>query len=152
MKKFLGKYHYLLAPFGALVVCFPLLFSVLDNRIFDLFLRFIPSLTENDRVHIITVDDASLEYAGGFPFPRDAMADAIVLLKELGVKTIAFDLNYLDPSPARLHPDFLRRDFPLYVETPEEVMRDADAYFAEAIAFTDSAWLTLTFTESPLRS
>jgi adenylate cyclase len=145
MKTSWGKYHYLLAPLGALVLCFPLLFSVLDNKIFDLFLRLVPSLTEDDRVHIITVDDASIEYAGGFPFPRDAMADAIILLKELGVGTIVFDLNYLDPSPARLHPDFEHGDFPRYVESPDEVLRDADAYFAEAIAFTDSTWLTLTF-------
>ena len=145
MKTFWGKHHYLFAPLGALIVCFPLLFSVLDNKIFDLFLRLVPSLTEDDRVHIITVDDASIEYAGGFPFPRDAMADAIILLEELGVATIVFDLNYLDPSPVRLHPDFERGDFPRYVESPDEVLRDAAAYFAEAIAFTDSTWLTLTF-------
>jgi adenylate cyclase len=139
---------HLWAPLGALVLCFPLLFSSLDNKIFDLFLRIIPSLTENTRVQIITVDDASIEYAGGFPFPRDAMADAIVLLKELGVGTIAFDLNYLDPAPVRLNPDFVQGDFPLYVETPEQVIQDVDAYFAGTIAFTDSTWLTLTMADS----
>jgi adenylate cyclase len=151
MKRFFSKNLFLLAPLLALVLCFPLLFSSLDSKIFDLFLRIIPSLAETDRVYVITVDDASIEYAGGFPFPRDAMADAIVLLKEFGVDTIAFDLNYLDPGPLRLNPAFTRGAFPRYVEKPEQVLRDVDVYFAGAIAFTDSTWLTLTLNSgSPL--
>jgi adenylate cyclase len=78
-----------------------LFFTPLDHKFFDLFLRFLPSLTENEKVYVLTLDDSSMELAGGFPFRREVMADIVVLLKELGVQTIAFDLSYLDESAAR---------------------------------------------------
>src|SRR5215475_11464269 len=73
-----------------------LFFTSLDNKFFDLFLRLLPSLTENEKVYVLTLDDDSINYAGGFPFRREVMADVVILLKELGVQTIAFDLSYLD--------------------------------------------------------
>jgi adenylate cyclase len=82
-----------------------LFFTSLDNKFFDFFMRFLPSLTENEKVFILTLDDDSINYAGGFPFRREVMADVVILLKELGVQTIAFDLSYLDESPYRLDPE-----------------------------------------------
>jgi adenylate cyclase len=67
-------------------------------------MRILPSLTENEKVYVLTLDDDSMEYAGGFPFRREVMGDVVVLLKELGVNTIAFDLSYLDESAQRLDP------------------------------------------------
>ena len=81
-----------------------LFLTPLDRKFFDLFLRIIPSLTESEKVYVLTLDDDSINYAGGFPFRREVMADVVVLLKELGVETIAFDLSYLDESPQRLDP------------------------------------------------
>jgi adenylate cyclase len=182
---------FLLAPLGALAVSFFLFFSSLDNRVFDLFLRALPSLTEDDRVTVLTLDDDSITYAKGFPFPRDVMADIIVFLKEMGVQATVFDLNYLDPAPERLNRDYAAEVFSRYLDSgfgrinetaglvidgfaegsikPEErglisrefrdltgqvrrelessmdyLTRDVDAYFAGALGFTDSSWLTLT--------
>jgi adenylate cyclase len=81
-----------------------LFFTPLDNKFFDLFLRVLPSLREDNKVYVLTLDDDSINYAGGFPFRREVMGDVVVLLKELGVNTIAFDLSYLDETAQRLDP------------------------------------------------
>jgi len=133
-----------------------LFLTPLDNNIFDLFLRVLPSLSENPKVYVLTLDDDSINFAGGFPFRREVMADVIVLLKELGVETIAFDLSYLDESARRFDEDYALDVFDQHLPYDninfEEVVslipilgRDVDEYFAQAIAFTGRTWLTLTF-------
>ena len=92
-----------------------LLFTSLDNKFFDLFLRFLPSLTENEKVFVLALDDDSMERAGGFPFKREVMGDIVILLKELGVETIAFDLSYLDESAARYDADYASVVFDEYL-------------------------------------
>jgi len=175
---------------AAFAVASLLFFTSLDSKFFDLFLRLLPSLTENKQVFVLTLDDDSINYAGGFPFRREVMADVVILLKELGVQTIAFDLSYLDESPHRLDPDYaadmfgrtLDTNFALLDETAAEIIdaigpatkrnqrdlykqdmknlhrsvrgeletslsllsRDVDEYFAQALAFSDCSWLTLT--------
>jgi len=167
-----------------------LFLTSLDRKFFDLFLRILPSLTENEKVYVLTLDDDSISYAGGFPFRREVMADVVVLLKEMGVDAIAFDLSYLDESPQRLDPvytaelssrgldsfftrlneaadqaidginpsssrrdrEFFKKEIrTLYWGIRDEVeaslaymTRDVDEYFAQALAFSDCSWLTLT--------
>jgi adenylate cyclase len=81
-----------------------LFFTPLNIKFFDLFLRVLPSLTENEKVYVLTLDDDSISRAGGYPFRREVMADVVVLLKEFGVNTIAFDLSYLEETAQRLDP------------------------------------------------
>ena len=85
------KKPFIVVTLAAWLVSLMLFFTTLDKSIFDLFLRSLPSLTEQETVFVLTLDDDSISYAGGFPFRREVMADVVVLLKELGVKTIAFD-------------------------------------------------------------
>jgi adenylate cyclase len=175
---------------AACVVSSLLFFTSLDNKLFDLFLRFLPSLTENEKVYVLTLDDDSIAYAGGFPFRREVMADVVILLKELEVNSIAFDLSYLDESPYRLDPDYAMDAFGQHLDigfsdlnaaavsvidgitartTREDrqsykedirylhdmfreelesfvafLARDVDEYFAQALAFSDCSWVTLT--------
>jgi adenylate cyclase len=102
------------------LVCFaltlPLLFTMADNKIYDLFLRVLPSLTEHEKVYVLTLDDDSISYAGGFPFRREIMASVVVLLKELGAQSITFDLNYLDESPQRLDREYAGEVFSRYLD------------------------------------
>jgi len=190
MAKAKRKKPFIRITLAAFFVSLLLFFTPLDNKIFDLFLRFLPSLTENKNVYVLTLDDNSMELAGGFPFRREAMAEIVVLLKEFGVSQIAFDLSYLDESAARFDVDYasdalneylnsifdrldanavsvinrigpstsaLTRD--QYVqdtlslhgtvraeleESVPSLGRDVDEYFAQAIAFSDCTWLTLT--------
>jgi len=134
-----------------------LFFTPIDNQIFDLFLRIIPSLTENEKVFVLTLDDDSMAYAGGFPFRREVMADVLILLKELGVDTIAFDLSFLDESALRFNSDYAINKYYDFLDSgyinnlysvPNIIPYlawDIDEYLANAIAFSGNSWLTLTF-------
>jgi len=190
MAKTNRKKTFIRVTLTAFAVSSLLFLTSLDNKFFDLFLRFLPSLTESEKVFVLTLDDDSISYAGGFPFRREVMADVVILLKELGVQTIAFDLSYLDESPYRLDPVYAadvfgryldtnfamideastavidaigpstsRRDRELYKRDMENLYRsvrdeletslslltrDVDEYFAQALAFSDCSWLTLT--------
>ncbi|GBU27241.1 adenylate cyclase [Treponema sp. R8-4-B8] len=110
-----------------------LFLTSLDNKFFDLFLRFLPSLTENEKVFVLTLDDDSISYAGGFPFRREVMADVVILLKELGVQTIAFDLSYLDESPYRLDPDYAAEVFGSYLDKNFTLLDEASNSVIDAI-------------------
>jgi adenylate cyclase len=190
MSKAMKNKSFIKVTLAAYAVSSLLFFTSLDNKFLDLFLRFLPSLTENEKVFVLTLDDDSMSLAGGFPFRREVMADIVVLLKELGVQTIAFDLSYLDESATRFNEeyasevfdDFLydgfsyldgataqivdrigpattSRDRDLYkrdLRNLQENVRldlkdsiphlawDVDEYFAKALAFSGSSWLTLT--------
>jgi len=110
-----------------------LFLTSLDNKFFDLFLRFLPSLTENEKVFVLTLDDDSISYAGGFPFRREVMADVVILLKELGVQTIAFDLSYLDESPYRLDPQYAAEVFGNYLNKNFTLLNEASATVIDSI-------------------
>jgi len=121
------KYIFWLCYLLSVLCSLPLFLTPLDHKIYDLFLRAIPSLTESDKVWVLTLDDNSMDYAGGFPFRREVMADVVILLKELGAASITFDLSYLNEGPYR---DLLPRDM--------------DAYFAQALGLSNCSYLTLT--------
>ncbi|MDR2477782.1 MAG: CHASE2 domain-containing protein [Treponema sp.] len=110
------KKQYFFIPLAACIAALPLFFTATDSKIFDIFLRSLPTLTESEKVYVLTLDDDSIEYAGGFPFRREVMADVTVLLRELGVKSIAFDLNYLDSSPQRLDRGYALQVFSRYLD------------------------------------
>ena len=152
-----SKTFILIALASCALACL-LFFSSLDLKIFDLFLRLLPPLTENEKVIVLALDDASMEYSGGFPFRREVMADVVVLLKELGVETIVFDLSYLDESARRFDPAYAEDMFVQHFN--DEILsrmdvisiipllgRDVDDYFARALAFSGCSWLALTMFE-----
>ena len=110
------KYLNIAVPIGAVLICSLFLFTTLDNKVYDLFLRAIPSLTENKSVLLVNIDDDSIEQVGLFPWTRDVMADAIVFLREMGATTVEFDLNYLDKSPVTVDPAYVKKDLPGYLD------------------------------------
>jgi adenylate cyclase len=127
------KYSFLLIPVLAALLSGLLFFTSLDNKIFDLFLRTLPSLREDKSVLILTVDDVAIENVGIFPWTRDIYADALIFLREMGAHTVAFDLSYLDDSPVIINPDYIRNELPMYVDNGFRRLNDAvdrimDAY------------------------
>lgn len=88
----------------AVILSSLLLFTSLDNRVFDLLLHILPPLTEHEKVYVLTLDNDSVNQAGGTPFRREVMGNVVILLRELGVKTIALNLNYPDESPPQVDP------------------------------------------------
>jgi CHASE2 domain-containing sensor protein len=67
MKKGAGKKLFI--PLACFAFTLPLLFTGADNKIYDLFLRVLPPLSEHEKVYVLTLDDDSIRYAGGVPLP-----------------------------------------------------------------------------------
>jgi adenylate cyclase len=123
-----------IAPLACFALTLPLLFTAADNKIFDAFLRVLPSLKESEKVYVLTLDDDSIAYAGGFPFRREVMADVVVLLKELGARSIVFDLSYLDESPQRLDRDYAAEVFSRYLDDGFDRINGAAAQVIDGFA------------------
>lgn len=73
--------------------------AVLDQKIFDSLLHFRPAPQEDPRLAIIAIDNAAIDLGGTFPWSRDITARGLLLLRELGVERITFDIEFLNPSP-----------------------------------------------------
>ena len=109
------KYLHILVPVASVLLCALFLLTPADNKVYDLFLRAIPSLKESKSVIIVTIDDDSIEKVGMFPWTRDIMADAIVFMKEMGAKTVVSDLSYIDKSPVTVDPKYVKEELPGYI-------------------------------------
>ncbi|MBO7174996.1 MAG: CHASE2 domain-containing protein, partial [Spirochaetaceae bacterium] len=82
-------------------------FENVDNRIYDFLLRFTPEPSVAEEVVFIDIEDLSLEVVGTWPWTRDILADCLIRMRELGVKSATFDIEYLSPSQGGIDPDAL---------------------------------------------
>ncbi len=138
------KNLHIIVPLASVALCSLLLFTTVDNKVFDLFLRTIPSLAENDSVVVVTIDNISIENVGLFPWPRDIMADAIVYLRELDAHSVLFDLSYLDKSPVVVNPAYVKEDLPKaldygFAQIDGAVAQTMDAFANHQIGARDAA-------------
>ena len=74
------------------------LFKKLDYRIYDLLLSMKPATEEKSDIVMVSIDNQSIAELGSFPWSRDILADSIIRMRELGAKTVVFDIEYLSPS------------------------------------------------------
>lgn len=65
------KYLHFIVPLVAVVLCSFFLLTTLDHKVYDLFLRAVPSLEEDPSVLVVKIDDVSMERVGLFPWTRD---------------------------------------------------------------------------------
>lgn len=77
--------------------------SLFEDRFFDQ--RSKLSLGEvvdknykDERLVLLAIDDPSIKFVGKWPFPREVWTQSINKLKELGAKTIAFDVFFSEPA------------------------------------------------------
>jgi adenylate cyclase len=71
------------------------------------------------------------------------MADAIVFLKEMGADSVTFDLSYLDNSPVKVDPRYVKEELPQYIDYGFGEINTAfsdvmDAFARRAIAPSDA--------------
>lgn len=110
------KYLYVTLPLLSVALASLLLFTALDLKIYDLFLKTLPDLKTDPSVLIIKVDDEALNHVGPFPWSRNILADGILLLKEMGAEQVVFDLSYLDHRPEEVDQDYLKTEYPQYID------------------------------------
>jgi len=74
-------------------------FEGLENRVYDLFLRFRRERQPAREVVFLDVDDDAIAYNGVFPWPRSVIADALLRLKEYKARAAVFDIEFIDKGP-----------------------------------------------------
>jgi len=86
------------------------LFSVLEYRSYDLFLRLnnqIAPDTSPENIVIVAIDEPSMqEFNLQWPWPRQIHADLISSLHDAGAAVIAFDIVFSEPSDTKSDSDF----------------------------------------------
>ena len=99
---------------------------------FDEYQRLAPRHFEPMPVHVVDIDEASLQEFGQWPWPRDRLAALVDRLAEMGASAIAFDILFAEPD--RLSPRNVVRDVPGIARPLLEQMPDNDDIFARSIA------------------
>lgn len=71
-----------------------------DYKIYDMLLHVKPPVTQDSRLLLVDVDDTAMKNVPvTWPWPRNYMADGLVLMKEMGAHYALFDIVYEQPSP-----------------------------------------------------
>lgn len=152
---------------GAVAVCSLLIFTTLDNKIADIFQRFLPGTPENPKVVMINLDDAVIDNIGTFPISRDVFGKSLIVLKDLGVESATFDINFFDKSPAKIDKKYISEDLTNNIRnsfdllkngsytinrTEDEVyvsvnniIHDSDSDLRNGLKFFDNAYLNVAY-------
>ena len=178
MKKNIGLIGLLIPLIVALI--FSLLnfvdfYTMIENKIFDLFLNIKPAVPEHESILLMNIDDTAIENLGIYPWPRDILADGLILMKEFNAEYAIFDIEYTENSPLGVNTSFeettnvieenttnlinaivagqLTLDDALdFIPQLSEVVIDGivknnDDYFGNAARYFEKAYFTVNVTE-----
>ena len=143
------KVTFIAIPLLSVIFCSFLLFSSLDSRVADYFQRPLKATTESPEVLMIAIDDDAVSQIGTWPFSRTVYAQMLDNLKDLGARSVVFDLSFLDHSQATVDETYVRDSLPGYVDNyfnlltdtaveSFEALSDGSAKFDEALDYYDS--------------
>ena len=99
----------------------------IDGRAYDIELGLRTEPEQKENIIFIDVDDKAIDYAGTWPIRRDYVADSVVLMAEMGLSYIVFDIEYVDLSPSTVDESLLEDILPeksssLLSETERDVI------------------------------
>ena len=135
MKKLLIS---LIIPIISVAICSLLIFSSLDDKVADIFQRPLKSTEESREVIMINVDDQAVSKIGTWPFSRDVYSQMLSNLKELGARSVVFDLSFLDKSQASVDETYVREKLPGYVNDYFSALSDSAADSLIAVSEGDA--------------
>lgn len=130
----------LLIPFLCVAICSLLILSPLDNQVADYFQRPLKPLTESEEVIMVNIDDDAVESIGTWPFSRTVYSDMLISLKELGARSVVFDLSFLDRSQATVDENYVKDSLPSYVIDYFSLLNDVASESFEALADGTAAY------------
>jgi adenylate cyclase len=116
---------------------FPSQIESFQAKVFDIFQKLKPRVYQNTPVHIIDIDDESLEKLGQWPWPRILLAKLVSRLSEGGARAIAFDIVFAEPdrtSPKNVLPFWSENPAIASIHSKIQELPDHDTLFAEAIS------------------
>ena len=88
------------------------LVSRLNGNVYDLFLRVQPTVAEDPSLLLVDIDDPAISNVGEWPWSRDVMANAMILMREMGAASTVFDIEYINPSPHGVNTQALTSTLP----------------------------------------
>ena len=115
-------------------ICVPLSFTSLDNKLNDLFIRFLPPAVENENVVLVEVDDALIDNIGTWPLTRDVYADMLNVMRRFEPESFVSDLSFVDKSPFHVDQDYFENDLPRYVDTDFDNLDETAYYVMDGLA------------------
>lgn len=134
-------YSYLVPPLILFAILFlqyqfPARIESFRIKVFDIFQQIKPRPYQPTPVHIIDIDDESLERLGQWPWPRTLLADLVTRLANSGAKSIVLDMVFAEPdrsSPKNVLPIWEKRPPHHTWDNLLKTLPDHDKLFAEAI-------------------
>ena len=137
MKKSLS---FIIIPIASVLVCSLLMLSPLDLKVADYFQRPLKPTEESPEVLMITIDDDAVSQIGTWPFSRTVYSQMLDNLKELGARSVVFDLSFLDHSQASVDETYVKESLPGYVEDYFGLLTDTASEYFDAIAEGDAGY------------
>ena len=128
------KVTFIVIPLVSVLLCSFLLLSSLDSRIADYFQRPLKATTESPEVLMIAIDDDAVSQIGTWPFSRTVYAQMLDNLKDLGARSVVFDLSFLDHSQATVDETYVKDSLPGYVDNYFNLLTDTAAESFEALS------------------
>ncbi len=75
-------------------------YDLFELKLYDIRFTIKPRTAQWDRLTFLDIDDNSINSIGQFPWPRSVYAAGLEVLKEAGIRQVAFDIQFPDESPA----------------------------------------------------
>ena len=98
-------------PVLAVAICSLFRFTTLDMKTVDMFQKISASPNEQENILLVPVDNNTLDEIGTWPLPRNIYGDFVLTYKELGGKSVVFDLSFLDNSKTSFDENYFNNGF-----------------------------------------
>ncbi|MBN1698095.1 MAG: CHASE2 domain-containing protein [Spirochaetales bacterium] len=136
-------------------------YRLIDLRLYDALLHVKPPVTENHDILFLEIDDEAIAKLQLFPWPRNYMAEGLLLMKEFDAAYAVFDIEYTEESPKGVNSSFLDKDIPQYfseefrtidtnirdlfaaIKDRQISLKDAEVYIDELAGLTSQSKETL---------
>jgi adenylate cyclase len=87
-------------------------YRLIDLRLYDALLHVKPAVPEDRSILFLEIDDVAIAELGLFPWPRNYMADGLLLMKEFDASYAIFDIEYTEKSQMGVNSSFLDNEIP----------------------------------------
>ncbi|MGE5247288.1 MAG: CHASE2 domain-containing protein, partial [Verrucomicrobiota bacterium] len=116
----------------------PSLLVFLEGKVYDSFLKSVPSRPTTGRVAIVDLDEASITTVGQWPWPRYRVARLLGKIRDAGAAVVGLDMLFAEPDRTALSSlsAEIRRDLGVEMSVaglPQETL-DTDRTLAETLS------------------
>ena len=93
----------LISFFAILLFSFTGAYNLFEYKLYDLRFTMKPTIAEWDALAFLNVDESSIINIGEYPWPRREYAKGLDVLREVGIRQMSFDFEFLDDTPKKIN-------------------------------------------------